>query len=383
VGGGGNNTAGTFDGNTTNQTYATIGGGYNNQATAVKSTVGGGWVNTAIADSATVAGGFSNQATGVGAFVGGGMQNHASGAYYATVGGGATNESTNYYATVGGGLDNHADGYAATVAGGLGNDATGDHSFVGSGWENTASGDRAVIPGGLSSTAAGDYSFAAGRRAKANNQGCFVWADSLDADYNCTADNKFMARASGGVVFHTSSDLNDWVRIYDDGSDLIATSTGAHLTVGGVWTNASDAAMKDNFTPVDRQAVLASLADMPISTWNHSAEDASITHMGPTAQDFYAAFGLGGSDTSIGTIDADGVALAAIQGLYGMVQGLEAENVDLKARVTALEGGAPLERGSESLLSSVTPGGWLLLIGLLVLGGLGMLAQRRLAGGRS
>ena len=35
---------------------------------------------------------------------------------------------------------------------------------------------------------------------------------------------------------------------------------------------------------------------------------------GPMAQDFYAAFGLGNSDKSIGLLDASGVALAAIQG---------------------------------------------------------------------
>lgn len=30
-----------------------------------------------------------------------------------------------------------------------------------------------------------DYSVAAGRRAKANSYGCFVWADSTDADVAC------------------------------------------------------------------------------------------------------------------------------------------------------------------------------------------------------
>ena len=37
--------------------------------------------------------------------------------------------------------------------------------------------------------------------------------------------------------------------------------------------------------------------------------------MGPMAQDFHGAFGLGDSDKTITNIDADGVALAAIQGL--------------------------------------------------------------------
>ncbi len=59
---------------------------------------------------------------------------------------------------------------------------------------------------------------------------------------------------------------------------------------------------------------------MPLSTWNYKAQDDSIRHMGPMAQDFHAAFGLGVSDKLIDTIDPDGVALAAIQGLNALVQ---------------------------------------------------------------
>ena len=42
--------------------------------------------------------------------------------------------------------------------------------------------------------------------------------------------------------------------------------------------------------------------------------------MGPMAQDFSAAFGLGEDDKHISTVDADGVALAAIQGLHQQLQ---------------------------------------------------------------
>ena len=59
---------------------------------------------------------------------------------------------------------------------------------------------------------------------------------------------------------------------------------------------------------------------MPIYTWNYQAEDEGYRHMGPMAQDFYAAFALGYTDTAITTIDSDGVALAAIQGLHQVVQ---------------------------------------------------------------
>ncbi|MEI6568182.1 MAG: peptidase S74, partial [Verrucomicrobiota bacterium] len=68
----------------------------------------------------------------------------------------------------------------------------------------------------------------------------------------------------------------------------------------------------------------------------------------PMAQDFHAAFGLGGSDTTITSVDPDGVALAAIQGLNEKLDGnsqkaeaslqtLRAENAELKARLERLE----------------------------------------------
>jgi hypothetical protein len=59
--------------------------------------------------------------------------------------------------------------------------------------------------------------------------------------------------------------------------------------------------------------------------------------MGPTAQDFSAAFGLGAEDRHINTIDADGVALAASQGLYKKNQTLKEQLENLEARLMALE----------------------------------------------
>ena len=64
-----------------------------------------------------------------------------------------------------------------------------------------------------------------------------------------------------------------------------------------------------------RRAVLDRVVAMPLATWNYKEQDDSIRHMGPMAQDFHAAFGLGVSDKLIDTVDPDGVALAAIQGL--------------------------------------------------------------------
>ena len=69
-----------------------------------------------------------------------------------------------------------------------------------------------------------------------------------------------------------------------------------------------------------------------------------LTHMGPVAQDFYAAFHLGGSDTTITTVDPDGVALAAIQGLNQKLEETraelrrkEAENAEMETRLAGQE----------------------------------------------
>jgi hypothetical protein len=77
----------------------------------------------------------------------------------------------------------------------------------------------------------------------------------------------------------------------------------------------SDRNMKENFDRVDPAVVLDRVMSMPISTWNYKNQDNSVRHMGPMAQDFWPAFGLGEDPLRISTIDADGVALAAIQGL--------------------------------------------------------------------
>ena len=59
--------------------------------------------------------------------------------------------------------------------------------------------------------------------------------------------------------------------------------------------------------------------------------------MGPMAQDFYAAFGLGDGDTTITSVDPDGVALAAIQGLNQKLEQKETEITELKQSVNELK----------------------------------------------
>ncbi len=128
---------------------------------------------------------------------------------HSTVGGGLNNEASGYTSTVGGGFSNRATGDSATVGGGDFNTANADSSTVGGGQDNSADGLAATVPGGSGNSADGWYSFAAGRRAKANHDGTFVWADAIDRDFVSTDDNQFLIDASGGVGIGTNSPSAD------------------------------------------------------------------------------------------------------------------------------------------------------------------------------
>jgi hypothetical protein len=109
----------------------------------------------------------------------------------------------------------------------------------------------------------------------------------------------------------------------------------------------SDRSAKENFTVVDPGQVLDKLLGISITRWNFK-DDPQAEHIGPVAQDFRAAFGLGANDKYIATVDAHGVALAAIQGLNRKVdqrdkelQGLlkqQQEQIEaLKAEIAAVK----------------------------------------------
>jgi hypothetical protein len=358
---------------------ATIGGGYDNTASGANATVAGGVFNEASGFGSFVAGhsnraagehavalGFLNEATGIRSTISGGMNNKAT-AQGATVGGGGMNpanqalgneanagastisggygnviDSFGFYgtiaggqqnrilapannvghATIGGGLFNTVSLGGGTIGGGNSNTAGGFDSTVGGGINNTASGGGATVPGGSANTAAGAYSFAAGYRAKALNNGCFAWADNTDADFSCTTNNAFIARASGGVHFYTNA----------------ALTTGCSIGGGGgSWSCTSSRDEKTDFAPVDPLAVLARVAALPVSEWRYRDERSRARHVGPMAQDFHAAFGLGDDDRSIGLVDVGGVALAAIQGLERLVRDKDRRIADLEARASRME----------------------------------------------
>jgi hypothetical protein len=198
---------------------------------------------------------------------------------------------------------------------------------------------------GLQNSASGNFSVAIGKNARtANRQGSIVLGDgcagfSSDSVYP-TANNQVVARGCGGVKIYTNQGL----------------TSGVELAAGGSsWSAVSDRNRKENFVAVEGEDLLLRLRSVPVSTWNYLSQDRSIRHMGPMAQDFAAAFGLGESELLINSLDIDGVNLAGVQALTARTDQLRAqvrtltdENAALRGRVSELE--ARLQR-IEALLA--------------------------------
>jgi hypothetical protein len=258
---------------------------------------------------------------------------------FGTVGGGARNTAA-AYSTVGGGLHNAASGQSSTVAGGLSHTASGDESIVAGGHENTASGnfstvagvanntasgDFATVPGGFENSAAGAYSVVMGTNGETTSAavGSFVFSESTGTTpYGSGNPNEFLVAASGGLRMDTAKDY----------------TTGCRIPAGGgAWSCSNSRDIKRDFTDVDSAEILAKVAALPVKRWRYMNEPADVRHIGTFAQDFRAAFGLGDDDKSISTVDADGIAMAAIQGLNAKVEEQQREIAELSERVQKAE----------------------------------------------
>jgi hypothetical protein len=262
----------------------------------------------------------------------------ASGTLSAAVGSGAVASASSSIAM---GTVAKATGTDAVAVGRLA-EAAGDFSLAmgefakATGTWSTAIGNRSIAASAATAigryvTASGLYSMALGSDANTNGKiGAVVMSTAAyGVDVKAAADYQFVARANR---FWFGNNAN----VTAPAGQLIATSTGAFLTTGGAWVNSSDVNRKANFTAVAGEEVLGKVAALPIQTWNYRDEDVSTRHMGPTAQDFRAAFGLGANETSIATVDADGVSLASIQALERRTTELRRENESLRAQLQAL-----------------------------------------------
>jgi hypothetical protein len=343
VGGGLWNTAGSQRG--------TVGGGQSNEVNGFAGTIAGGYYNVVDADFGGVAAGKSNTAgddySDTSAFVGGGTANLAS-AKYATIGGGYDNEAIGYGGTVGGGEKNVAGSVSAfwsTVAGGYSNSASGYSSTVGGGYRNTANSNSGTVCGGNFNHCAGNYSTLAGGNADTiTTNGIY----SLAFGSQVYIDNSFRAvffnsdwdgrlginrddRDTGGIAYPIHVGTNS------------ANGNGAHLTAGGTWANGSSRQFKEDFRKLDRISLLGKISEIPVEIWNY--KDSDEKHIGPMAEDFVDAFGVGAiresdgqrEDRYLAASDVAGVALAGVKELIQENRELKDLIIQLENRIARLE----------------------------------------------
>jgi hypothetical protein len=194
--------------------------------------------------------------------------------------------------------------------------STGDYSAT-LGSYNYAWGSHAVAIG-TQVSASGIYSTAIGAGADTNGKdGSMVIGDDtyFQTAYS-SADNQLTMRFNGGY------------RLWSSYPDSIAGVYMRHGQSG--WSNYCDRNKKENFKKLDYEEVLKKIDKIPVTEWNYKKID-TIKYIGPMAQDFYAAFQLGGTDSlGINSISIDGVNMAAIKGLIQRTDELNATLAKLR-----------------------------------------------------
>jgi hypothetical protein len=206
----------------------------------------------------------------------------------------------------------------ASTAIGAYNQATGDYSLsLGSYSQATQSHAVAI---GTQAYATGIYSIALGSGANTNGKdGSMVVGDDayFQTAYS-SADNQLTMRFIGGYRLWSS---------YPD------STAGVYMRHGqNGWSNYCDRNKKTNFKTLDYEEILKKIEEkVPITEWSYIGTDPTDRYFGPMAQDFYAAFKLGGTDSlGINTISIDGVNMAAIHGLIDRTNLLKAAVEELQ-----------------------------------------------------
>jgi len=106
-------------------------------------------------------------------------------------------------------------------------------------------------------------------------------------------------------------------------SNKIRLGNAAVTVIEGqvAFTFTSDKTKKENFQPVDGEAVLGKIRGFELSSWNFIGHDPKeFRHYGPMAQEFFAAFGHDGvgqigTETTINSGDIAGILMIAVQAL--------------------------------------------------------------------
>ena len=156
-----------------------------------------------------------------------------------------------------------------------------------------------------------------------NNGGPFF----IFADSNLGQSWSFAMGAVGDFILSHQQQAGVEARLQPDGDLIIA----------GSLTQNSSRTLKEGIEPVEPAAVLTRVLELPIAEWTYTADKQQARHLGPMAEDFHAAFGLGSGNKGLAPGDTGGVALAAIQGLHQLLEEKEAEIGAQRAAIAALE----------------------------------------------
>jgi hypothetical protein len=159
----------------------------------------------------------------------------------------------------------------------------------------------------------------------------------------------FELRRPGALRFDLVDENNGTTWVFqnrNDAFDITKAGTGVqefklesngNLIIRGTLTQLSDVNAKEDFTEVDGQSILTRLAALPLTQWRYKRDTSRSQHLGPTAQAFHAAFGLGADDKHIAPADAAGVALVGVKELHKMIEAREAEIAKRDAEIAALK----------------------------------------------
>lgn len=120
-------------------------------------------------------------------------------------------------------------------------------------------------------------------------------------------------------------------------TNVTITFLGISYDPNGSRRYISDRNVKEAVVEADVHSILQGIASLPITTWQYKDQDETIRHIGPMAQDFAATFNVGESDRTINVVDANGVALAAIQALYQVIQKQDAQINQLQTQLLELK----------------------------------------------
>lgn len=157
----------------------------------------------------------------------------------------------------------------------------------------------------------------------------------LSSDLNQTAGDLFLV-SNDAVIAQINKNLNTQGNFFvwdGNSTNLFQVTYNGNVYAQGSLYNGSDRNRKEDIQAISPDSLLSSLEKLPLYRWKYKGEDRH--HIGPIAQDFYRVFGLG-NETSIATIDADGIALAGIQAQQSLIDRQASEINSLKKQLRDL-----------------------------------------------